>query len=53
MINLDDIKVAGAAGAGLFGDWLLNLDLLLSVILTGASVIYVTMKIIGKLDKKE
>ena len=45
MITLDDLKVAGAAGGGLGHHWLLDLDMIMSIAVTTASLIYVILKI--------
>ena len=52
MINLDDIKVAGAAGGGIGHHWVLNLDLILSIAISAASLIYIILKIREQLNKK-
>lgn len=49
-MNLDDLKVLGASVAGL-GNWLVNIDLGLKLVLTGLSIVYVLLKIKQLLKK--
>ena len=43
MINLDDIKVAIASIGGL-GNWILEIDMVLKVAVTAASLVYIILK---------
>jgi hypothetical protein len=43
-VNLDDLKVLAVSAAGL-GNWMINIDLGLKLILTGLSIFYVVLKI--------
>lgn len=51
MMNFDDIKVAVASVTGL-GNWMVNIDLILKVGISTASLIYIILKI-RELVKKE
>jgi len=48
---LDDLKVLAVSAAGV-GNWVINIDLGLKIMLTGLSIIYVILKI-KQLLKKE
>jgi len=50
-MNLDDLKVAFASVTGL-GNWLVDIDLLLKVGISGASLVYIVLKIKEQLNKK-
>ena len=50
-MNLDDIKVAIASVTGL-GNWLVDIDLLLKIGISGASLVYIVLKIRQLLKKK-
>jgi len=50
-MNLDDLKVAFASATGL-GNWLVDIDLLLKVGISGASLVYIILKIKELLNKK-
>jgi len=50
-VNLDDLKVLAVSAAGV-GNWVINIDLGLKIMLTGLSIIYVILKI-KQLLKKE
>ena len=50
-MNLDDIKVALASITGL-GNWLVDIDLLLKIGISGASLVYIVLKIRQLLNKK-
>jgi hypothetical protein len=50
-MNLDDIKVAFASVTGL-GNWLVDIDLLLKIGISGASLVYIVLKIRQLLKKK-
>ena len=43
MIKLDDIKVLGAAVGGL-GNWLVEIDLILKIGISLASLVYIILK---------
>ncbi len=43
-MNFDDLKVAFASITGL-GNWLVDIDLVLKIILSAASLVYVILKI--------
>ena len=43
-MNLDDLKVAFASITGL-GNWLVDIDLVLKIVLSAASLIYIILKI--------
>ena len=44
LLDLDDIKVAFASASGL-GNWLLEIDTLLKVLISLASLVYIILKI--------
>jgi hypothetical protein len=50
-MNLDDLKVAFASVTGL-GNWLVDIDLLLKVGISAASLVYIVLKIKQLLNKK-
>jgi hypothetical protein len=50
-MNLDDLKVAFASITGL-GNWLVDIDLLLKVGISGASLVYIVLKIKELLNNK-
>tara|TARA_B100000029_G_C17126354_1_gene797099 strand:- start:438 stop:593 length:156 start_codon:yes stop_codon:yes gene_type:complete len=50
-MNLDDLKVAIASVAGL-GNWMVEIDLMLKVAISVASLIYISLKI-RKLIKED
>ena len=43
-MNFDDIKVAFASITGL-GNWLVDIDLVLKIVLSAASLVYIILKI--------
>jgi len=52
MINLDDIKVALASLGGL-GNWMLEIDMILKLSISAASLFYIVLKCKGLIDKKK
>ena len=50
-MNFDDLKVLAVSVAGL-GNWIINIDLGLKIVLTVLSIVYVLLKI-KQLLKKE
>ena len=50
-MNFDDFKVALASITGL-GNWLVDIDLLLKIGISGASLVYIVLKIKQLLNKK-
>ena len=50
-MNLDDIKVAFASVTGL-GNWLVDIDLILKVGISAASLVYIILKVKQLLKKK-
>jgi hypothetical protein len=44
MIDLNDVKTALASGAGL-GNWMLEIDTILHVLISVASLVYIILKI--------
>jgi len=52
MINLDDIKVAGASATGI-GNWMLQIDVLLKVAISVATLIYIILKIKEQLNSNK
>jgi hypothetical protein len=44
MIDLNDIKTALASGVGL-GNWMMELDTILHVLISVASLVYIVLKI--------
>tara|TARA_R100001244_G_C5087534_1_gene115557 strand:- start:321 stop:506 length:186 start_codon:yes stop_codon:yes gene_type:complete len=53
MINLDDIKVAFASVGGLGHWWILEIDMILKVAISVASLVYIVLKCKGLIDKKK
>jgi len=49
MINLDDIKVAAASVTGI-GNWALQIDVILKVAISFATLIYIVLKIKKQLN---
>jgi len=47
-MNVDDVKVLIASVAGL-GNWLVDIDLILKIVLSAASLVYVVLQIIKHL----
>lgn len=52
MIDTDDIKVAFATLSGL-GNWLLQLDILLQVLISVASLLYIVTKYVKLFTDKD
>jgi len=52
LIDLDDIKVAFASASGL-GNWLLEIDTILKVSISAASLLYIILKIRNLIKDKE
>ena len=50
-MNLDDIKVLAASASGI-GNWLLEIDILLKVSISLATLFYITIKIKKLLNTK-
>jgi hypothetical protein len=50
-MNFDDIKVALASITGL-GNWLIDIDMVLKIGISGASLVYIVLKIKQLLNKK-
>ena len=50
-MNLDDLKVAFASVTGL-GNWLVDIDLILKVGISAASLVYIILKVKQLLNKK-
>lgn len=50
-MNFDDLKVLAVSAAGV-GNWAINIDLGLKIVLTALSIVYVVLKI-RQLLKKE
>ena len=50
-MNLDDLKVLAASVSGL-GNWLLEIDILLKVSISLATLLYITIKIKQLLNTK-
>ena len=50
-MNLDDLKVAFASVTGL-GNWLVDIDLILKVGISAASLVYIILKVKQLLKKK-
>tara|TARA_Y100001938_G_C8070014_1_gene422548 strand:- start:1021 stop:1173 length:153 start_codon:yes stop_codon:yes gene_type:complete len=50
-MNLDDVKVSVASFTGL-GNWLVDIDLILKVGISFASLLYIALKIKELLNKK-
>jgi len=51
MITLDDLKVSVASGAGI-GNWMLQIDVLLKVAISVATLVYIILKIKQQLKNK-
>jgi len=51
-MNLDDFKVIFASSTGL-GTWLIDMDMLIKLMLSLASLLYVTLKIKQLLENKK
>tara|TARA_Y100000593_G_scaffold91693_1_gene181201 strand:+ start:514 stop:675 length:162 start_codon:yes stop_codon:yes gene_type:complete len=52
MINLDDIKVASASATGI-GNWMLQIDVLLKVAISVATLVYIVLKIKQQLKNEK
>ena len=50
-MNIDDVKVLIASVAGL-GNWLVDIDLILKIVLSAASLVYVVLQIIKHLKSQ-
>jgi hypothetical protein len=50
-MNLDDLKVLAASVSGL-GNWLLEIDILLKVAISLATLLYITLKVQELLRKR-
>ena len=50
-MNLDDLKVLAASASGL-GNWLLEIDILLKVSISLATLLYIVLKIQQLLKKR-
>jgi len=50
MIDLNDVKTALASGAGL-GNWMLEIDTILHVLISVASLVYIILKIRALIKK--
>jgi len=51
MINLDDMKVGTASVTGI-GNWMLEIDVILKVAISVATLIYIVLKIREQLKRK-
>ena len=51
-MNLDDLKVTFASATGL-GNWLIDMDLVIKLMLSLASLLYVILKIKHLLENKK
>lgn len=51
MFNLDDIKVGLATTAGIT-NWMANIDLILQIAISVASLVYIVLKVKEQLAKK-
>ena len=51
-MNFDDLKVVFASSTGL-GTWLIDMDMLIKIMLSLASLLYVILKIIQILENKK
>jgi len=51
MINLDDMKVGVASVTGI-GNWMLQIDVILKVSISVATLIYIVLKIKEQLNKE-
>ena len=52
MINLDDLKVGSASVTGI-GNWMLEIDVILKVAISVATLVYIILKIKEQLNKKD
>lgn len=50
LVTLDDVKVALASGAGL-GNWLVEMELMLQITISLASLFYIVLKIRDQLAR--
>jgi|TARA_B100001559_G_C16193929_1_gene481271 hypothetical protein len=50
MFNLDDIKVGLATAAGIT-NWMANIDLILQIAISVASLVYIVLKVKEQLNK--
>lgn len=50
MIGVDDIKVAMASVAGL-GNWMLDIDMILKIAISVATLVYIVIKIMKQLKE--
>lgn len=51
MIDITDIKVGVVAFTGIAHHWLLDLDAVLSVLVTLGSLVYIVLKVIEQFNK--
>ena len=51
IIDFNDVKVGFASASGL-GNWILEIDTDLHILISVASLVYIILKIIGLLKKK-
>tara|TARA_R100001244_G_C5103624_1_gene119427 strand:- start:391 stop:546 length:156 start_codon:yes stop_codon:yes gene_type:complete len=51
-MNFDDLKVVFASSTGL-GTWLIDMDMLIKIMLSLASLLYVILKIIQILENRK
>tara|TARA_Y100001963_G_scaffold153046_1_gene239002 strand:- start:930 stop:1085 length:156 start_codon:yes stop_codon:yes gene_type:complete len=51
MSPVDDIKVLASAGLGI-GNWMLQIDILLKVAISVATLVYIILKIVHLLKKR-
>ena len=52
MINLDDMKVGVASVTGI-GNWMLQIDVILKVAISVATLIYIVLKIREQISKQK
>ena len=52
MINLDDLKVGTASITGI-GNWMLQIDVILKVAISVATLVYIVLKIREQLTKQK
>lgn len=52
MINLDDMKVGVASVTGI-GNWMLQIDVILKVAISVATLIYIVLKIREQINKQK
>ena len=52
MFNLDDIKVGAASVTGI-GNWMLQIDVILKVAISVATLIYIVLKIREQISKQK